>query len=87
MKNLETVFKTLTDKEKLKEVFEKVNETSKEDKNKDKLRSSSKNLLKQAKKKKKKIKNKQNKLKILRPVSYLKNNSFKKVIEIHHIFI
>ena len=87
MKNLETVFKTLTDKEKLKEVFEKVNETSKEDKNKDKLRSSSKNLLKQAEEKYEKIKNKQNKLKILRPVSYLKNNSFKKVIEIHHIFI
>ena len=42
------MFKTLTDKEKLKEVFEKVNKTSKEDKNKDKLRSSSKNLLKQA---------------------------------------
>ncbi|WP_295594243.1 hypothetical protein [uncultured Methanobrevibacter sp.] len=87
MKNLETVFKTLTDKEKLKEVVKKVNETSKEDKNKDKLRSSSKNLLKQAEEKSEKIKNKQNKLKILRPVSYLKNNSFKKVIEIHHIFI
>ena len=39
---------TLTDEDKFKEVFEKVNESSKNDRNKDKLRASSKKLLKQS---------------------------------------
>ena len=43
-----SVPETLTDEEKFKEVFEKVNKSSKDDRKKDKLRASSKNLLKQA---------------------------------------
>nr|WP_302512230.1 transposase [Methanobrevibacter smithii] len=46
---------TLTDKEKFKEVYEKINESSKDNRNKDKLISSSKKLLKQAEDKPKKI--------------------------------
>lgn len=45
----------LTDKEKFKEVYEKINESSKDNRNKDKLISSSKKLLKQAEDKPKKI--------------------------------
>ena len=46
---------TLTDKEKFKEVYEKINESSKDNRNKDKLISSSEKLLKQAEDKPKKI--------------------------------
>lgn len=46
---------TLTDKEKFKEVYEKINESSKDNRNKDKLISSSKKLLKQAEDKPKKF--------------------------------
>lgn len=46
---------TLTDKEKFKEVYEKINESSKDNRNKDKLIFSSKKLLKQAEDKPKKI--------------------------------
>ena len=49
------VLETLTDKEKFKEVYEKINESSKDNRNKDKLISSSKKLLKQAEDKPKKI--------------------------------
>lgn len=46
---------TLIDKEKFKEVYERINKSSKDDKNKDKLRASNKKLLKQAKDKPEKI--------------------------------
>ena len=72
-----SVPETLTDEEKFKEVFEKVNKSSKDDRNKDKLRASSKKLLKQAE---------ENPEKILKKVETLEeklNESEKDVISIN----
>ena len=50
-----SVPETLIDKEKFKEVYEKINESSKDARNKDKFGASSKKLLKQAEDKLEKI--------------------------------
>ena len=72
-----SVPETLTDEEKFKEVFKKVNKSSKYDRNKDKLRASGKKLLKQAE---------ENPEKILKKVETLEeklNESEKDVISIN----